>query len=68
MTKDPEPCLMSLYRDAGGEEDTDSQADVAEALQHVVDSQGVEGVVLEGYGAHGQAAEEENQVSQAEEE
>ena len=53
----------SSDEESGGEEDTDSQADVAQALQHVVHHHGVEVVVLEGYGTHGQAAEEEHQVS-----
>ena len=54
--------LVSLYIDAGGEED----ADMAQAFQGMVGRKGVEGVVLQGYGAHGQAREEEHQVCQAE--
>ena len=56
-------CLVTLYGDACCEEDTNSQGDMAQALEHVVHPHGVDAVDLQGYGAHAEAAEEEHQVS-----
>ena len=58
--------LMSLYRYTSGKEGADCQAEMAQAFHGTVGLQGVEVVVLQGHGAHGQAGEEEHQIYQAE--
>ena len=59
--------LMPLYSTTGGEEDADSQGYMTNTLCCMVELFRVEVVVLQSYGAHQQAAEEEEEVCQAEE-
>ena len=59
--------LVSLHSDAGGEKDTGGQGNMTDTFSSMVHIGWVELVVLQGYGAHGQAGDEEHHVCKAEE-
>ena len=58
--------LVSLKTKAGGQEDAGCQRHVAHTLAQVVQLCRVQVMVAHGYGGHGQAGQQEDEVRQAE--